>query len=314
MGHRSVFKWTVHRVCRLVERMLSNKFDCVIIIEGNRGLGKSTLAYLICNGVHQVIRKKPDGTEEPLKLRFKPKEDILYTRSQIIKAFNERWFSLFMADEMINVSFNRDFYNENQKRLIKIMNMNRDHCNLFVACVPQFQTIDNQVKNLCKIRLIIRKRGIAEVHTQNRTMYTVDRWDSDTNEKIERGWFKGGVFKPKPAQLTTFRGVLRFRDLTTRERVEYEEIKLMNRNEIKEQEAREAEGGNVNDKLFVLLNEGKVTSRQMFDNMCHVLGIKPLNAMQNIRNRMRNDGDNRRFAEFFVDDFERVGDHGMVER
>jgi len=32
---------------------------------------------------------------------------------------------------MINVTFNRDFYNEDQKNIIKMINMNRDHKNFF---------------------------------------------------------------------------------------------------------------------------------------------------------------------------------------
>lgn len=298
---RVVFKWTVHRLCRLIEKMLSNRFDCIVVIEGNRGLGKSTLGYLIVKGVKQIIVTDDYGRQQIKKLNFKPKEDILYTRSEIIKSFNDRWYDKFMADEMINVSFNRDFYNENQKRLIKIMNMNRDHCNLFVACVPQFQTIDNQIKNLCKIRIVIRQRGIAEIHTKNRTVYTADRWDTDYNEKIERSWIKNGMFKPKPTKLSTFRGILTFRDLRPDERSEYEEIKRQKRNEIKEQE-QALDNTNPNDRIYSLLNEGKIRSREMFDNMCLALNLKPLNVMQNIRVRMKNDGKNMSIKEFFIDD------------
>lgn len=298
---KTVFRWSVRRLCRLIEQMLSNKFDCNIIIEGNRGLGKSTLAYLICKGVKQITVSE-GGVPVKKNIYFTPKRDILYTRSAIIKAFNDRWFSAFMADELINVSFNRDFYNENQKRLIKIINMNRDHCNLFVACVPQFQTIDNQIKNLCKIRLTVIRRGLAIVQTQNRTIYNTDRWDTDVNEKIEREWFKSGIHKPRYPKLTTFRGVMNFRDLSPTERIEYEAVKLQNRNEIKEQESKELEQGNPNDKIYSLLNEGKIRTREMFNNMCFILNLKPLNAMQNIRIRMRNDGNQGSINEYFTDD------------
>lgn len=293
-----MFRWTVGRLCKLIEQMQANKFDVIVIIEGNRGLGKSTLAYHICN------RTKTH--------KFSPRKDILYKRKEVIDFFNNSWFGTGWADEMINVSFNRDFYNTDQKSLIKIMNMNRDHCNLFVACVPQFQTLDNQIKNLCKIRITVVRRGLAIVQTQNRSIYSTDRWDSQINEKIEREWLKNGITKPRYGRLTTFRGILSFGDLTEKQREEYEEIKRDKRNEIKqEQEAMEQEGKPA-DRLYNLLSEGKIGTRQMFDNMCFAMGLKPLNVMQNIRIRMRNEGDNRKFADFFVDEFKQVGEHGSV--
>lgn len=293
-----VFRWSIGRIARLIEEMQTNKFDCIIIIEGNRGLGKSTLAYHIANRVKTH--------------NFKPKQDILYKRKEIIKAFNTRWFSTFMADEMINVSFNRDFYDMDQKKLVKIINMNRDHCNLFIACVPQFQTLDNQIKNLCKIRITVVRRGLAIVQTQNRSIYSTDRWDSGINEKIERDWLKNGVAKPRYARLTTFRGVLNFGDLTDKQREEYEEIKRDKRNEIRQEEEDQEMPDKPADRIYQLLKDGKIGTRQEFDNLCLAMALKPLNVMQNIRIRMRNEGSNVRFQDFFVDEFKEIGDHGVI--
>lgn len=295
-----VFRWSIGRLCKLIEEMQRNKFDVIIIIEGNRGLGKSTLAYHIAN------RTKTH--------KFNPKKDIMYKRKEIIDAFNNRWFSTFWADEMINVSFNRDFYDMDQKKLIKIINMNRDHCNLFIACVPQFQVLDNQIKNLCKIRITVVRRGLAIVQTQNRSIYSTDRWDSGINEKIERDWLKSGVSKPRYSRLTTFRGLMNFGDLTPAQREEYEEIKRTKRNEIKQEQEEEEQSNKPADRLYGLLREGKIGTRQMFDNMCLAMGLKPLNVMQNIRIRMRNEGDNTRFQDFFVDEYKEVGDHGVVPK
>lgn len=295
-----IYRWSIGRLAKLIEEMQQNKFDVIIIIEGNRGLGKSTLAYHIANRVKTH--------------KFNPKKDIMYKRKEIIDAFNNRWFSTFWADEMINVSFNRDFYDMDQKKLIKIINMNRDHCNLFIACVPQFQTLDNQIKNLCKIRITVVRRGLAIVQTQNRSIYSADRWDTSVNEKIEREWLKSGVAKPRYARLTTFRGVMPFGDLTPLQREEYEEIKRTKRNEIKIEQEQEEQGNNPNERIYALLKEGKIGTRQMFDNMCLAMGLKPLNVMQNIRIRMRNEGNNTKFQDFFVDEYREVGDHGVIPK
>lgn len=260
----------------------------------------STLGYHIANRV----KTHP----------FSPKKDILYKRQEIIDAFNLRWYSTFMADEMINVSFNRDFYDTDQKKLIKIMNMNRDHCNLFIACVPQFQTLDNQIKNLTKMRITVVRRGVGIVQTQNRSIYATDRWDTSVNEKIEKEWLKKGASKPKYRKLTTFRGVITFPDLTEKQRREYEEIKREKRNEIRREQEEEEQTNSPTERIYKLLCDGKIGTRAMFDNLCLAMGLKPLNVMANVRTKMRNEGDNRKFQEFYVDEFQNVGDLGVVPK
>ena len=281
-----VFVWSVLRICKMIIEMLKNEFDCIVVIEGNRGLGKSTLAYKIANGVNEFHK-------------FTPWKDILYTRDDIINAFNKRWKSSFVADEMINVSFNRDHYSEDQKKLIKIMNMNRDHCNLFVACVPQFSALDSQVKSICKIRITVIKRGLAILHTPNRTIYSTDKWDTAVNEKIERSWLKDNIFKPKYAQLTTFRGIIKFTDLTEKQKEEYKMIKVEKRNKIMLEEEGKLDLSDPTTKIMELLESEQITNREDFDRICFIMQLKPLNVMQNIRNRLRQKGDKRGFRDFF---------------
>jgi hypothetical protein len=288
-----VFSWSVLRICQMIEKMLSLDFDCIIMIEGKRGLGKSTLAYKIASGVKKFHR-------------FNPRKDLIYSREDLIKAFNERWKSSFIGDEMINVSFNRDHYSENQKRLIKIINMNRDHGNLFIACIPQFSALDTQIKNLCKIRITVLRRGFAIVHTPNKTIYSTDIWDTALNEKIERTWIKNNVFKPKYAKLTTFRGIIKFTKLTEKQEEEYKRIKEEKRSQVFLKEEQQIDLSDPTQKLIEMLIEGKVDNRDDFDRICFIMNLKPLNTMQNIRNRLRQKGDKRGFKDFFKKDQEEV--------
>ena len=140
---------------------------------------------------------------------------MIYTKKETLNFFHQ-WNKNGIADEMINVTFNRDFYDLDQKNVIKMINMNRDHCNLFIACVPQFQNLDTQIKNLCKIRITVVRRGLAIIQTPNRTIYVKDKWDQATNEKFEREWLQKGISKPTYSKLTTFREIGR---ASCRERV-----------------------------------------------------------------------------------------------
>lgn len=238
--------WSLDRLALMIVKMLLNKFDCFMVIEGNRGLGKSTLAFLLEKKIHNAFRKvvRETGGKKspymkwhefnPIQQLKNPNEHkyILYKQDDVIN-FYDKWHKSGIADEMINVAFNREFWSENQKNLIKMINMNRDHSNLLIACVPHFQNLDTQIKNLCKIRITVVRRGLAVIQTPNRTIYNKDRWDSANNERIEREWFKKGTGLPKYSLLNTFRGMLKFKALNKKEQEIYDKIKFVERNTIK---------------------------------------------------------------------------------
>ena len=219
-----VMQWSLIKMITMIVRILQNKFDCFIIIEGNRGLGKSTLAIHLARGVAREFKKIDHE-----KYKFHWDHSLVYTKKET-KRFWHKWEAIGIGDEMINVTFNRDFYDTEQKDIVKMINMNRDHRNLFIACVPQFQTLDSQIKNLCKIRITVVRRGVAVIQTPNQTIYVKDKWDQATNEKIERDWIKKGITKPHYTRLTTFRGILKFPKLRDASELKYQEVKDRKRN------------------------------------------------------------------------------------
>ena len=97
-------------MCDVIEGWIGNKFDGIIFIEGKRGLGKSTLAYKI-------------ATRLKTPIAFSPKRDIVYSRDDTLKHLATKKGGVIFSDEMINVAYNRDFYNEEQKVLLKALNM-----------------------------------------------------------------------------------------------------------------------------------------------------------------------------------------------
>ena len=200
-----VVRWSMTKLVYMIVKILLSDFDAFIIIEGNRGLGKSTLAIHIARKIARCFKLL--GMAD--RYKFNWNKSLIYTKKETLNFFHQ-WHKNGIADEMINVTFNRDFYDPDQKNVIKMINMNRDHCNLFIACVPQFQTLDTQIKNLCKLRITVVRRGLAIIQTPNRTIYVKDKWDQATNEKLEREWLQKGISKPAYSKLTTFRGILRF--------------------------------------------------------------------------------------------------------
>lgn len=289
-----IHKWTMNDICNTIYRTLNNKFDFFIIIEGNRGLGKSTLALKIARRISRLYRKK--GSKE---YRFNWNSSLIYTKKET-KRFWNKWHSVGIGDEMINVAFNRDFYNSEQKDIIKMVNMNRDHRNLFIACVPEFQNLDNQIKNLCKMRITVVRRGLAIIQTQNRTIYIKDKWDTATNEKLERQWLQRNMKNPAYAKLTTFRGVLRFGKLSLPEETKYQEIKDLKRNLVaKEEMGIESDEDDSVDKMIKMLKNGEVKNGTFIDGFALANGVKPSTFQNNIRARLKERGESPNISSYY---------------
>lgn len=282
---------------QMIVRILENKFDCFIVIEGNRGLGKSTLAIHLHRGVSREFKKK--GSED---YRFNWRNCLVYTKKET-KRFWHKWRSSGIGDEMINVAFNRDFYDPEQKDIIKMINMNRDHCNFFSACVPQFQTLDSQIKGLCKIRITVVRRGVAIIQTPNRTIYVKDRWDTATNEKIERGWLAKGIKNPHYAKLTTFRGIMKFPALREKSEKKYQQVKDDKRNLVAREEmgitdAGEKERDPYEIALGMLL-EGKIRNGVYLDGFAQANEIVPATFKAQLRAKLQKKGKDHKVANYY---------------
>lgn len=293
---RVVMAWSMRKLIALIVRILQNEFDCFIVIEGNRGLGKSTLAIHLARGVAREFKKL--GSKD---YKFNWRGTFIYTKKET-KRFWHKWRAQGIADEMINVTFNRDFYNEEQKDIVKMINMNRDHCNFFQACVPQFQTLDSQIKNLCKIRITVVRRGVAIIQTPNKTIYVKDKWDQATNEKIERSWTQKGVSNPHYTRLTTFRGLLKFPDLHPTARAKYQETKNLKRNLVAKEEMGiddEEEKQDPYDEMISMLKEGKVKNSTFVDGFAMAHGLNPASFQNNIRNRLKRAGENNSLPTYY---------------
>jgi len=292
---KKLFSFSLSRMCDTIFNILNNRFDCFIIIEGNRGLGKSTLAIHLSRGVSR--RFKRIGSKD---YRFNWKNTFIYTKKET-KRFWHKWKSNGIGDEMINVTFNRDFYDSEQKDIIKMINMNRDHANLFIACVPQFQNLDSQIKNLCKIRITVLRRGVALIQTPNKLIYSKDKWDTSTNEKIEREWLKKGTLKPQYSRLTTSRGLLRFSALPPKDEIKYQETKDEKRNlvakeemDIQDEQEKTPEG-----IIVEMLKEGKVKNGTFIDGFAQANGITSQTLRKKVKDILKNNNENADIRSYY---------------
>lgn len=286
------------RLIRTFCDRLQNRFDVFMIIEGDRGLGKSTLAFKLMKGVKNEMKKRGvDG------YKFSPRRDLLYTRKEIIRFFNDKKRA-GIGDEFVLAGFSRDFYNEDQKDLIKIINTNRDKNHFFIACIPHFKNLDTQLKKLCSMRMTVVRRGLAIVQTPNKTIYSVDKWDEDINSKIERKWLEKGNIRPDYSKLTTFRGVLTFSKLSEKQEAIYQKIKDDKRMLIAQEKGQIEQTQEEEDPFMIIYNSlinKKVKNTAMLDGMGLAHGINPDTLKSKLRRKLVKDCKSTKITEYYYD-------------
>jgi len=219
-------RFNIKNIYSIAKKRQANKFDCIMAICGDRGMGKSTLALKIC------LRDK----------KFKMADDIAYSRDDIIQQLSTKKKGIILADEMIMGSYNRDFYSGEQKKLIKIVNLYRDSGNILICCVPKFTDLDKQFMQFVVLRIDIHKRGLGFLHLPKRKIYDRDVWDIINNQKVE---VKSKLYLP--TKFSTFKGLISFRDVTEKQRALYESIKQQKRNIVFE--AEETGGKEITEKI-----------------------------------------------------------------
>jgi len=309
----TIWRWTLYKFAVMVVSTILNKFDCFIMVEGGTGIGKSTFSWQVAfaisrefkrlyrldeeriNYYYERIGKKQglspqEFVDKILELKkkkayhFNPYKDLIYSQDAMQNALAS-WNRIVLPDEAINVVFNRDFFSQKQKDIIKELNMMRDHCNIILSSVPSFMTVDNQVRNLTKIRITIKKRGIAIIHLPNKTIYCKDKWDAQFNEKIERQWIIKKVVNPNYSKLTTFRGILRFPAMSRLHEKIYQDIKNKKRASILKDELHIdlKQEEDAEEKLIDRLLKGGIKNMQVIEG----LALANAEDFDTVRNRIR---------------------------
>ena len=212
--------WSVKELVQVLKDRQANEFDGNIAVSGDRGNGKSSLIVKILYRLGGFV----------------PWKHQVYSREAIIKLLTTQTYSICFDDEAINSGYKRNFQQKGQQELIKILTAYRDSFNIYASAIPNFFSLDKDLRDLYFLHLHVIERGVAVVHMplQGR-LYSQDRWDAKFNATVEAKWgkriLKDNDFKPPFHKLTTFRGYLYFNDLTKAQQKIYKEVKKKRRAE-----------------------------------------------------------------------------------
>ncbi len=255
--------WTIKDLVEISRSRQKNKFDVIIAVSGNRGDGKSSLLFKFFSRFKE----------------FKPWKHQIYSRKDVMKLLEGSKFGCIFDDEAIRTGYKRNFFEQDQKILIQMLNMYRDNFNVYTMAIPSFYSLDKDLRDLIKIHIHVIERGLGVVHIANEgILYSDDCWDIKYNKKVEERWAKAKQknpnYRPKYNRLTTFRGYIKFEDLTPKQRALYEEVKVTKRKDMYEEEMKAEQGGDgFYDRIIDRLKKGEI-SKETLQEICLANDLK----------------------------------------
>ncbi len=280
--------WSIKDLAEVIKKRQENKFDACIAVSGARGDGKSTLLFKL------FLRFS----------KFRPRKHQVYSRKDVIRLLEASKFGCIFDDEAIRTSYKRNFFEEDQKILIQMLNMYRDNFNFYAAAVPNFYSLDRDLRDLIKIHIHIIERGLGVVHiSRSGTLYSDDCWDVRYNKKVEESWAKrrkmNPDYKPKYNRLTTFVGYIHFKDLTPKQRLLYEEVKVTKRKAIYEEEINKIEDkGGFYDRIIERLQAKEITTKKVLQEIALINGMNYSNVRDMINKKLTDKGIKETLSDF----------------
>lgn len=148
--------------------------DITIVISGEKGNGKSSLAY------HLAKEFDPNFSIER-NFIFHANYDTIYAK--IFQLEN----SAIVIDEAIDIFYKLDWMNEIQNALIKLFTKTRHRHNIIILCIPLFTELRKSFRNyLVDFWIHIPIRSLNLFFTKTPNTFGSDPWELDRKNKLFR--------------------------------------------------------------------------------------------------------------------------------
>lgn len=288
--------WTLVQLRELITKRQLNKYDCNIAVSGATGGGKTTLVLKLVFPIQN----------------FEPWKHIVYDRESVIDLITSQKFGICVDDEAMNSSYKRGFQNSRQQQLIKAVAMYRSNYNLYLAVLPEFFSLDKDLRNYYAIHIFVIERGLAVIFRRDtRSLFAEDRWHTKHNQKVEESFKRKNALHPKKYKYPYhhFKGYvayLKFGDLTENQRILAEEIKEKKRKDAFDEDDKVKEIPFA-EKLFMMLKEGNLTKDYLSRRIADENLGKPNDdrikesSMRTVLNRMLKDSGDKNTLKYYLD-------------
>ena len=289
--------WTIDDIVKILLERQKNEFDANFVVTGARGNGKSSL-------ISKILYRTG---------LFKPWTHQVYSRDEVIKLLKEQQYSVCFDDEAVNSGYKRNFQDKAQQELIKIVTAYRDNFNIYASAIPNFYSLDKDLRDMIFLHLHVIERGLALVFMPlENTLYSQDKWDTKNNARKEASWTekikRNPNFKPRFYELSTFRGYLYFNKLTPLQEQLYKEIKKAKRAEaFKFDDDKKDPKQEMLDKTYELLKKGELTHDTLLQ-VAYLQGMKYESLKNNFNKRLADEGINKKVRHLCPSKEEKVED------
>ena len=136
-----------------------------------------------------------------------------------------------------------------------------------------------------------------------RQLIMFDRWDTATNEKIERQWVAKGIKNPHYAKLTTFRGVMKYPKLRDKSETMYQSVKDAKRNLVAKEEMGINDDEEKSSDPYVigidLLKSGKIRNGVYLDGFAVGHNLNPESFRNGLRTRLKKEGIDNKIVNYY---------------
>lgn len=214
---------SIRGIVHLIKQAQKKKYDSTICLSGFVGEGKSTFALQLGKVYYNV---RGVNTFKRLCEKY-----LIYDRKSLKDLSLREKEKCLIADEAINILFKRDFMKGEQKNLLRVLDVCRDHRHFFIFNIPSFWALDQHtIQTRIRLWIHIEKQKYAHIFRPVRNPFSSDVWLRRYNEQL---YTKYGGFTRSPNYVTT----ITFEPLSDEEYKIYESIKHRKRLEgIKDEE------------------------------------------------------------------------------
>lgn len=242
----------VQRLDNMIKRNIRNKADHLIIIDGDEGTGKSTLASMCAYYISYKMNK-------PFSV-----DNVFFDLDKMLKFASETANQVIVWDEAAISALAAEWYKKEQTKLLKFLMVARKKGHFYFFCIPRFYKLN---------QTLAVDRSVALIHTYARKQIQLGRffyyrksdkealYEEWTKRKAKR-WFKyrrfGGTFSDAMAR------VLDYAEYDKRKDEAIKNI-LKEKERVKSKREIQLEKENINLKLGVtkMPQELGVTQKQL---------------------------------------------------
>lgn len=160
-------------VAKSAKKRQKKDWDLVIVITGEEGVGKSTLALILAILIDLKFNLKRNLIFSPTKEKMAQKIQSLPRRSCIV------------ADEAIKILYKMEYWSGVQKYLNKLFAVCRDDNHVVILCIPNFQDLNKYFRShRAKLWFHVIDRGTVVAFKPHWNPFSKDHWYMDENERL----------------------------------------------------------------------------------------------------------------------------------